>query len=207
MCCDPWNGPAMITGSSIRRMRRLRNMKQAHLAEVLGVTQATVSRWESGAHEPDPEQATKLEALLSVPLDSLAHAALRRLIEAATIPVHLVCDATHRLLAASPARETAWGVSAQELRGQSLWCFASDELREVEGQLRDVGWYDTRSPAVSAWTNDNGNALLHIVPQLFLWERMVIDDGTVVRIDSACSLESLQGLRPDVKMLSTGAVA
>jgi transcriptional regulator with XRE-family HTH domain len=187
-------------------MRRLRSMKQAHLAELLDVTQGTVSRWENGSHAPDPEQVKKLEVLMSVPLDSAVHAGLRRLIELATIPVHLVCDATHRLLAASPAREAVWGVSAQELRGQSLWCFASDEVRAVEGRLKDAGWYDAHAPAVSGWTNGNDGERLCIVPQLFLWERMILDDGTVVRIDSVCSPEAL-ARRPDVISLSAeGAV-
>lgn len=194
----------MITGASIRRMRRLRSMKQSHLAELLGVTQATVSRWESGAR-PDPEQATRLERLLSVPLESPAHAALRRLVETSTAPMHLVCDATHRLLAASPVREADWGMSALELRGRSLWCFASDEVRQAEAQLDEAGWYDEAAPAVAAWTEDNGSEQLHIVPQLFLWERMVLDDGTVVRIDSACSPEQLLRFRPDVKMLDGNA--
>lgn len=50
----------MITGAGIRRMRLLRSMKQEHLAELLGVNQATVSRWERDQLALSSEQAVKL---------------------------------------------------------------------------------------------------------------------------------------------------
>lgn len=40
-------------GRALRRFRRLNAIKQGHFAELLGVSQASVSRWESGTHEPE----------------------------------------------------------------------------------------------------------------------------------------------------------
>jgi len=49
-------------GRALRRWRRLRGVKQSHAAELLGVTQATLSRWERGHHRL-PEAAERLELL------------------------------------------------------------------------------------------------------------------------------------------------
>ncbi|WP_422087597.1 helix-turn-helix domain-containing protein [Variovorax sp.] len=35
-------------GTALRRMRLLRSIKQTHFAQLMGVNQATVSRWERG---------------------------------------------------------------------------------------------------------------------------------------------------------------
>src|SRR5215475_582987 len=107
-------------GRTLRRWRRLRGVKQSHAAELLGVTQATLSRWERGYHRiPEPAIA-RLSRLLSAPLDSSADAGLRRLVESSALPVHLICDLSHRLLTASPARIASWAVDLAELQGRSL---------------------------------------------------------------------------------------
>ena len=119
-------------GRALRRWRRLRGVKQSHAAELFGVTQATLSRWERGYHRLPDEASRKLATLLAAPLDSASDAGLRRLVESSALPVHLICDLTHCLLAASPSRFAQWTADAAELRGTSLWCFASDEIQQAE---------------------------------------------------------------------------
>ncbi|HTY68863.1 MAG TPA: helix-turn-helix domain-containing protein [Alphaproteobacteria bacterium] len=51
-------------GAQLRRFRRLRALKQAALAELIGVDQATVSRWESGRQSPDLAMQQRLRDLM-----------------------------------------------------------------------------------------------------------------------------------------------
>ena len=167
---------------ALRRWRRLRGVKQSHAAELLGVTQATLSRWERGRH-PIPDSANrKLADLLAAPLDSAADAALRRLVESSALAVHLICDLSHRLLAASPSRLATWRTDASELRGRSLWRYATDEIRAAEGQLGELGWYDDGTAELSFWTGANDSAVVPIDPGILVWERLPLSDGTLARL-------------------------
>ena len=126
-------------GRALRRWRRLRGVKQSHAAELFGVTQATLSRWERGCHRLPEPAVRKLARLLAAPLDSMADTGLRRLVESSALPVHLICDLSHRLLAASPSRFAQWTADAAGLHGTSLWRFATDEIRAAESRLGELG--------------------------------------------------------------------
>jgi hypothetical protein len=64
-------------------------MKQGRL---LRVTQPTVSRIESGELDPTGELRKRLLDFASARLNKHRDAALRRLVEGAAEPLHLVCD-------------------------------------------------------------------------------------------------------------------
>jgi transcriptional regulator with XRE-family HTH domain len=169
-------------GRALRRWRRLRGVKQSHAAELFGVTQATLSRWESGRHRR-PEQAIgRLSRLLAAPLDSPGDAALRRLVESSSLAVHLICDLSHRLLAASPTRTATWGVDPADLLGASLWRFATDEIRTAEDRLADLGWYDSGAAGVTFWTGPNDSTVVAIDPGPLEWQRLQLSDGTFARL-------------------------
>jgi transcriptional regulator with XRE-family HTH domain len=169
-------------GRALRRWRRLRGVKQSHAAELFGVTQATLSRWERGYHRLPDAAARKLGELLAVPLDSAADAGLRRLVESSVLPVHLICDLTHRLLAASPARFAEWTTDGAALRGTSLWRFATDEIQQAESRLGELGWYDDGTTELRFWTEANHDPLVPIEPSLLVWERLTLSDGTLARL-------------------------
>ena len=169
-------------GRALRRWRRLRGVKQSHAAELFGVTQATLSRWERGHHRLPNTAARKLSRLLAAPLESAADAGLRRLVESSALRVHLICDLSHRLLAASPARFAEWTADAAELRGVSLWAFATDEIRSAEGRLGELGWYDDGAAQMSFWTGANDSPVVSIDPGILLWERLQLSDGTLARL-------------------------
>lgn len=72
-------------GRRLKRLRRATGMKQAALAHVMRVDQASVSRWENGVQTPSPEQQAAVFAALS---DHRADdAALKRLVGSS----HAVC--------------------------------------------------------------------------------------------------------------------
>jgi transcriptional regulator with XRE-family HTH domain len=173
---------------ALRRWRRLRGIKQSHAAELFGVTQPTLSRWERGMLALPEEATRQLSRLLCAPLDSAADAGLRQLVESSALPVHLVCDLSHRLLAASPARYAEWHTDAAELRGVSLWRYASEEIQRAESRLAELGWYENGATRLSFWTGANDDPIVTIRPGVLIWDRLPLSDGTLARL--ATSLPS-----------------
>ena len=167
---------------SLATWRRLRRIKQGHVAELCGVSQATVSRWEAGLQVPTEAQAGRLRRMMAARPDSAADHALLRLVRQSAGEAHLVCDLTHRLLAASPAREARWRASARDLAGVSLWRFASAEIMAAERRLEELGWFAPAAPAIRVATGPNASPVVPIRPGAFTWTRLQLSDGSFVRL-------------------------
>ncbi len=60
-----------VTGSTIRELREKKNMKQKELADILCVSDKTVSKWETGRGLPDISLLESLAAALSVSITEL----------------------------------------------------------------------------------------------------------------------------------------
>jgi transcriptional regulator with XRE-family HTH domain len=103
-------------------MRQVRGIKQFHLVELMGVTQSAISRWERGTLPLSPDDFAAVQECLQVGPEPSLDAALKRLIESSTLRVHLVCDRTHRLLAASPSRQSEWCVNVSALKRPVAAC-------------------------------------------------------------------------------------
>lgn len=56
----------MQIGTTLRRVRIQKRMSQAYLADLVGVSQGTISNWESDAHYPDVQELTQLATVLDV---------------------------------------------------------------------------------------------------------------------------------------------
>lgn len=170
-------------GAALVSARLRRGMKQSHVAELLGVTQPTVSRIERGDLFPTGALREEAMRFLAARLDVRRDAGLRRLVEMAGAPVHIICDLTHRLLAASPTREREWQRSASDLKGVSLWPYASEVIREAETRLGQHGWGEPEGPcAMEVTTNAHSSNALRILPGRMIWERMILSDGSPVRL-------------------------
>jgi len=181
-------------GPSLRRWRVLRRVKQAHAAGLLGVSQATISRWESGAQTPDADEERRLRLLMAARLDSAADRQLARMVSLSSAPVHLVCDLTHRLLAASPAREREFAVPLSDLLGHSLWRYASPDIVNAEARLGELGWFGPEAPAVELATGANAaDAPVPITPSRFRWVRFQLSDGSFARLTETLSVNTAAG--------------
>jgi transcriptional regulator with XRE-family HTH domain len=172
----------MVPALPLKRLRRLAGMKQAHLADLMGVTQPTVSRWESGSLPLTIEQARALQSIFAMRPDPAQDAALKRLVETSSSPVHLICDRTHRLLAASPARAADWRVDLGDYLGRSLLIYASPEILEAEARLGDLGWHDGQLGSLAFDTGANDDPDIPIRPGPMLWERLRLADGSTGRL-------------------------
>ena len=173
----------MNFGPVLRRIRVVRRLKQQALADLVGVTQATVSRWESGDLAPSLDQRRRLIRLLRSTATLNADHGLRRLVETSPLQVHLVCDITHRLLAASPSREAEWLSDARSWEGRSLYRFATEEIRQAEGNLDACGWFEGRVPGAYFWTEaGDPETPIRIQEGYCIWERLTLNDGSPVRM-------------------------
>jgi len=171
---------AVFRGKVLRRLRLAQGMKQQHLAELLKVNQSTLARWERGQIALSEDQFLRARQVLQ-------HATaqdymLKRLVETSMQPVHLVCDRSHRLLAASPSRTASWRVDPAELMGVSLLAFASAEILAADAELKALGWHDGHVSRIVIDTGANDNAAVPIRPGQLMWERLTLSDGSAARL-------------------------
>ncbi|RWX15632.1 XRE family transcriptional regulator [Rhizobium hidalgonense] len=171
-----------ISGSGIRRMRLLRSMKQQHLAELLGINQATVSRWEQDQLSLSPQQAVRLERIFSSSQHAAADTSLKRLVEDSVRPVHLICDVSHRLLSASRPRQAEWRAPLAAFLGRSLFSYASAEIAATEQSLDERGWHEGRLLSLTFETSANDDASMPIAAGRVTWERITLSDGSAGRL-------------------------
>lgn len=61
----------MTTGEKIAMLRRRKNITQEQLAEILGVSRQSVSRWEVDQAFPETEKLIRLAGLFSCSIDFL----------------------------------------------------------------------------------------------------------------------------------------
>lgn len=162
--------PALMR--AVRRTRVLLGMKQSHLAELVGVGQSSLSKWESGIHVPPREKLALLARFVVEAPGEPSNAILKRLVEQSSREIHLVCDATHCLLAASPSRRAEWRLP--EGTGIPMWRYATAEIRRAEERLAGLGWADGPDMAVVFATSESHDPVVPIRPGRVLWERLPI---------------------------------
>jgi transcriptional regulator with XRE-family HTH domain len=181
--CNPHSQQSNVLGFALRRWRILNRVKQNHAAELFGVSQSTISRWESGTQQMEQAERAKIHAVVVARIDAAADAVLAQLVRESPRLVHLVCDNTHVLLACSQAREREFGIAYSELRGRSLRGFATEEIAIEDSRLEQRGWYDIPTPEpVIVETGANNSVFVPILPSVCRWTRLTLSNGAVARL-------------------------
>lgn len=168
-------------GQRLKRLRRVKALKQEAVAALAGVNQATVSRWERGSITPSEQTIQALwHALALAPSQD---AALQRLVQHCTLPTHLITDIDHRLLVASPSRQRIWGIPETELLHTSLWRFATEDIAQAELQLGRNGWWEQEAPEpVVVQVRTAQTVGLQIRRSTMVWERVWLANGLPARL-------------------------
>ncbi|MEO4043306.1 helix-turn-helix transcriptional regulator [Hoeflea sp. CAU 1731] len=169
-------------GGSLRRWRVLNKVKQSALAADIGVSQTTISRWESGALLPEKRHIGRIVDLLTARPASAADSALLELVSTSAERVHLVCDVSHRLLAASPSRAEDWRDSVAGFLGKSLWRYASKGIVTAEQRLGEDGWDELIADDVEFATERIEHPELIIRAGRIRWTRIALSDGSFARL-------------------------
>ena len=60
-----------VMQNRLKELRKIHGLRQIDFAKVLGISQSTLSTWESGRYEPDAESLVRIAAYFNVTTDYL----------------------------------------------------------------------------------------------------------------------------------------
>jgi transcriptional regulator with XRE-family HTH domain len=123
----------------LKRFRVLNALTQAELSESLGVSQATVSRWEKGTHVPDVKIVRTLQEMVKRSLPRQDRM-LSNLVRYAGVPRVLV-DRDRTFLAVSAAFANGVGCRREALVGACYRDLMSEEAKRFSPKVREAGFY------------------------------------------------------------------
>lgn len=194
---------AMRFEHMLRRYRLLRGLKQAALAELLLVSQATISKWEKGDQVPSTERQVQFLNLLAAKPQWLNDTWLKRLVEGSSHRVHVICDLTHRLLVASPSRFEEWGCSPNDMFGEPLLHDAPSDIIDAEAMLGNMDMRRNFLRPMVVETTGLTSGRYRVDAGHLLWEKIQIQDGSWVRLVTSLGQDDLP---PDALMLGRNMV-
>jgi transcriptional regulator with XRE-family HTH domain len=176
-----FGGTASVTpedwAPQLRQFRRLRAIKQIVLAEMAGVDQATISRWERGRTIPDSAMQKRLCSLMRrTPNDE---ALLRHWIKSS--PAQVVLSTPDRIIvAASSGYAAAHGVAPDEIVGMSTRPMYTEENEFIWQRNRQHGFY--RGEVASTLSVLRARRLLsgQLSGVKVLWTPVKLSDGRIL---------------------------
>ena len=138
----------------IRQFRRLRALKQANLADMLDVDQATVSRWESGRVVPELAVQRRLRDMMHRAISEGILARHWTMVSPAQV---LLSTPQRRAVAASAGYCAAHGVTQDQIVGMDMTPTHGEESHRLWCMNRDHGFY--RGEIASTTLVSRGNSL------------------------------------------------
>jgi DNA-binding XRE family transcriptional regulator len=126
--------------TQLRRFRQLRALKQTALADMLGVDQATVSRWESGRQSPDLGMQRRLRSLMQQA--GPQHDVLLKHWINTAVGYTSLSDENRVIVAASPSFCQYHHIDPGEIIGMSLVPAFSEELESLWGIALEGGFLE-----------------------------------------------------------------
>lgn len=187
----------------IQRFRSRSNLKQDAMAELLGVSQSTISRVESGALQPSAELRERLDRLLAEPANQPLFSRCRAVVQVSPVVCFLlgVRGGEVVLDAASESALAPGGPWAEHHVGQPLHGAIGSDAMEHLRQLVSIGAFRGEVASINVlWVHDAGGAD-HLWRLVFVPVRDDLGDwflhATAVRLSAreAARLEALWGAR------------
>lgn len=133
----------------LRRYRFSHNIKQAALAADLGVTQAMVSRWESGLVAPSGDMQGRILALFDE--DKVASPLIDWRSHTAGQPgLAAVIDRTGRIETVSLGLARLMGRDRPEIEGRAVHDVFTGDLPRLHKRLIDAGFFDEAVESVES---------------------------------------------------------
>ncbi|OLF71091.1 hypothetical protein AWH62_13630 [Maricaulis sp. W15] len=166
----------------LRRYRFTNNVKQAALAYDLGVTQAMVSRWESGAVQPAADMQERIRALAGTPEDMASPLVGWRNHVAFQPGIAAVVDRDGLIETVSSGLLRDAEMALPQIEGKQLEAIFIGDVIELFNTLMEKGFFDgAQESAESAdwycFANSHGKRDIGPVHGLH-WPH-VAEDGTV----------------------------
>jgi DNA-binding XRE family transcriptional regulator len=155
-------------------------LTQAAFGELVGVEQATVSRWERGFHSPDLAMQRKLRDLLvsrGVASDRIVLHRVRNAISAMKM-----ADRRGRNKAASRAAAALHGIALSKLETLDYTPFFTESLRAQWQTARDLGFFRGEVASLrvfNTWRPASGGALRYCEGN---WTPAFLSDGEVMLV-------------------------
>jgi transcriptional regulator with XRE-family HTH domain len=133
----------------LRRFRFSRNVKQAALAADLGVTQAMVSRWESGLVDPSPAMQARIEKIIADD-DAATPLVDWRSYTAAFPGLAAVISQTGMIETASRGLLALMDRTRDSVEGQALADVFRGDIPELHERLNSIGFFDESHESVES---------------------------------------------------------